>query len=113
MRRRVLDDGEFRLIEPLDEGLLSELKVPADMPEEGIINLIREHLYRRDNRCALCGKAFQRRELTVDRRRPVSHGGGDGIKNLQLLCRKCSELKGTGSMLDVRKRLRALKIKGE
>jgi len=110
-RQTTREDREFKFIDPLDESLLRELNVPSDMPEAGIINLIREHLYCRSNRCALCGAVHHRRELTVGRRRPESHGGEDNIKNLQLLCRRCSALKGDGTMLHVRKRLRAEKLK--
>ena len=100
---------EFKLIEPLDESLILTLKAAADMPKGRIIDLLKEHLCRRGKNCALCGKNFNRRELIIDRRKPISHGGRDNIENLQLLCHRCSALKGDNTMLQIRKKLRAQK----
>jgi len=105
-RRPYACPNEFRLSATLDESLLAALGATADMPRGCIIDLIKEYLVRRGKRCALCGKTYNRRELNIDRRRPASKEGGDNIENLQLLCRGCVVLKGTGSMLDVRKRMR-------
>ncbi len=100
---------EFRLIDPLDESLLQTLNAEPGASRGAVITLIKEYLCRRGRRCSLCGKGFNRRDLTIDRRRPISHGGKDNIENLQLLCYECSALKGGGTMLDIRKKIRAQK----
>lgn len=42
-------------------------------------------------RCSYCGATD---ELEIDHIRPVSKGGGNEIRNLQLLCRDCNREKG-------------------
>ena len=100
---------ELKLIDPIDEILLTTLNATADMPKGRIMDLIKEHLCRRGKTCALCGKNFNRRGLIIDRRKPISHGGKDNIENLQLLCFSCSALKGNNTMLQVRKKQRSAK----
>ncbi|MFH0859783.1 MAG: HNH endonuclease signature motif containing protein [Candidatus Altiarchaeota archaeon] len=100
---------EFKFIEPLDESLILALNAEPDTPKDKMVYLIKEHLCRRGRKCSLCGKSYNRRNLIIDRRKPVSHGGRDNIENLQLLCHKCSALKGGSTMLQIRKKLRAQK----
>ncbi|MFH1835512.1 MAG: HNH endonuclease signature motif containing protein [Methanobacteriota archaeon] len=102
--------NEFKLMEPLDERLIQTLKADSSTPKGEIINLIKEHICRRGKKCRLCGKRCYRRDLIIDRRKPISHGGKDNIENLQLLCQKCSALKGNNTMLQIRKKLRAEKL---
>ena len=97
---------EFKLALHLDESLLEALGATADMPRGQIVDMIKEYLIRRSRDCALCGRHFNRRELMIDHRVPPSDGGGDDIRNLQLLCRKCVTIKGNRSMLEVRKMMR-------
>ncbi|MFH1722192.1 MAG: HNH endonuclease signature motif containing protein [Candidatus Altiarchaeota archaeon] len=102
---------EFRLIEPLDENLIETLKADPATPKGKIIDLIKEHIFRRSKKCSLCGNRCNRRDLGIGRRKPISHGGKDNIENLQLLCFSCSELKGNSTMLQIRKKLWVQKIK--
>lgn len=103
---------KFKLIEPLDERLIRTLKIDPSTPKGRIIILIKEHLCRRSTRCSLCKQKFNRRSLIIDRRKPTSHGGKDNIENLQLLCQKCSALKGGNTMLQTRKKIRTRKRQG-
>lgn len=45
-----------------------------------------------DRRCARCG---ERRPLTLDHILPISRGGTDDITNIQPLCSRCNDIKGT------------------
>lgn len=101
--------NEFKLIEPIDESLAELFDVHPGMPKGAVIDRIKEYLCRRGKKCSLCGKSRHRRELKIDRRKPVSHGGKDNIENLQLLCYRCSALKGNSTMLEMRKTLRMKK----
>ena len=68
----------------------------------------RRLLYKRQGgRCAGCLAQFPYRNLTVDRIRPQSKGGGHGIGNLQLLCAMCNSTKGAGTHEDLIARLAA------
>ena len=49
-------------------------------------------LHRARNRCEHCGS---KNELTVDHIIPLSRGGSSHPSNLQSLCRKCNEEKGS------------------
>ena len=56
---------------------------------------VKQDLYRRQGgQCMYCG-ARQRMDLMdVDHKRPLSRGGSNGRRNLQLLCRTCNARKG-------------------
>ena len=100
---------DFTLSDPLDESLLEAVGASSDMPKGRIMDLIKEYLCRRGKTCAICQKTCNRKELTLDHRKPTSKGGTDRIENIQLLCRRCLPLKGNSTMLDIRKRLRQAK----
>lgn len=51
-------------------------------------------LTRQRGRCAECGVAFRETGFHVDHIVPVSKGGGNGRRNLQLLCPGCNRSKG-------------------
>ena len=51
-------------------------------------------------RCAGCGWAFYPSEMHVDHIFPRSRGGGDGIENLQMICRRCNRSKGAKTMAE-------------
>jgi 5-methylcytosine-specific restriction endonuclease McrA len=48
--------------------------------------------------CAWCGildyGIYSSEELCLDHIKPQMIGGGDGIENLQILCRRCNSIKG-------------------
>lgn len=48
-------------------------------------------------RCLQCGHIFPLSELTRDHVIPMSRGGSDWISNIQPLCLKCNDSKGTKS----------------
>jgi len=54
---------------------------------------IRQMVFGRDGfKCVFCSS---RKSLSVDHIRPVAHGGGDDIENLQTLCKSCNSKKGS------------------
>ena len=70
----------------------------------------KETLYRKQSGiCTGCKKQFAMQNMTVDHKIPFSHGGGERLSNLQLLCGYCNSLKGNGTMAQLRA---ALKAKG-
>jgi 5-methylcytosine-specific restriction endonuclease McrA len=109
-QRRPAPAGDFRLAAELDPELLEKIGATSDMPRGRICDLIKEYLIRRGRTCAVCSREFDRRNLFIGHRKHPSDGGGDNVENLQLLCRRCAELKGGRSMLDVRKQQRLLKL---
>ena len=67
----------------------------------------KEALYKGQNgKCNGCGTKFPIRNMTVDHIRAFSKGGGERLTNLQLLCGACNSLKGSGTMGELRKKLR-------
>ena len=48
-----------------------------------------------EGRCAMCSSLTEIRLMDVDHVVPRAEGGGDELKNLQLLCRPCNLTKGT------------------
>ncbi len=48
--------------------------------------------------CNGCREHFKDRHLEIDHIVPSSHGGGDHIENLQLLCGSCNRIKGNRPM---------------
>ena len=70
----------------------------------------RSELYQHQNGvCAGCGEALPERLLAVDHIKPRAKGGTDELANLQLLCSYCNSVKGSGTMADLK---RALKARG-
>ena len=59
--------------------------------------------------CAGCQYAMPEHALAVDHIKPRAKGGTDELANLQLLCGGCNSIKGTGTMADLK---RALKARG-
>jgi hypothetical protein len=59
-------------------------------------------LRRAGGKCALCGKSKAEEPLEVDHIVPRSRGGGNGIENLQALCRTCNRGKSNRDATDFR-----------
>ena len=57
-------------------------------------------------RCEGCGLKLPVAHLEVDHIKPRKHGGGDHIRNLQLLCGPCNRIKGTKSQAEFHAELR-------
>jgi hypothetical protein len=55
--------------------------------------IFKELLYKYKFKCVQCEENNEKR-LTIDHIIPVSKGGSDEIKNLQILCRSCNSKKG-------------------
>lgn len=43
--------------------------------------------------CVRCGKKLRRGDVDIDHIIPQSFGGGDGIDNLQCMCKSCNRSK--------------------
>ena len=54
--------------------------------------------------CAICGELLAD-EVHLDHRLPKALGGGNGLFNLQLACRRCNEYKGAYSAREVQLRM--------
>lgn len=53
------------------------------------------------NRCAYCKDEFTKlKKFTVDHIQPLSRGGSDGRRNLQLLCKQCNSAKWAHDPID-------------
>ena len=58
-----------------------------------VTNKMRFAVYNRDgNRCVYCGS---RRNLEVDHKFPIAKGGKTTFDNLQTLCHRCNQRKGS------------------
>ena len=62
---------------------------------------------RQEGLCNGCRVMFPFRNMTIDHIIPQSRGGGDHLKNLQLLCGACNSTKGTGTQEELIARLKA------
>ena len=59
-------------------------------------------LTRARGRCECCGAHEHQRALEVEHIIPKTHGGSDGINNLQALCFRCNAGKGDADTTDFR-----------
>ena len=66
----------------------------------GVINLSYRDDFFRENKsnhgwytCVKCGKKLRKGDADIDHILPQSYGGGDGLDNLQCLCRHCNRSK--------------------
>lgn len=61
---------------------------------KGNKNKIKEVLIKRDGaKCKWCNTPLERDEMTIDHLIPIKNGGGNGIKNLRILCEDCHIMK--------------------
>ena len=72
---------------------------PAPRPRRPrIAGDVKQDLYRRQGgRCMYCGTRQRMDLMDVDHKIPLSRGGSNGRRNLQLLCRTCNARKGNKS----------------
>ena len=68
----------------------------------------KKRLYEgQQGRCNGCGKKFSIHNMTDDHKRALAKGGSNTLRNAQLLCGHCNSTKSTGTMAQLRKRLKA------
>lgn len=54
-----------------------------------------------NGKCAICGKPVKFKKMTIDHIMPLSRGGTNDIKNLQLACKRCNSMKSNMTMDDM------------
>ncbi len=61
----------------------------------------RKTVYANGNgKCAICGKAVKFKDAHINHMQPLSAGGTNDFKNLQLVCRSCNGMKSYLTMND-------------
>jgi hypothetical protein len=82
-RERRLSRARNMMHAPVDEDPFKRLAIPQD---------VKDAVWRRDEgRCARCGS---RERLEFDHIIPVSRGGSNTARNIELLCERCNREKG-------------------
>ena len=66
----------------------------------------RELFGLQEGRCGGCSMNFPYRNFTIDHKIPRSEGGTDDFDNLWLLCNACNSTKGTGTIAELRVKLK-------
>ena len=96
-----------------DQGLFPEIVHRDDYPKRtdmGDTPPARTHKHTlfglQEGLCGGCGIFFPFRNLTIDHKVPRSKGGTDHFENLWLLCGACNSAKGTGTVAELRAKLR-------
>ena len=96
-----------------DQGLFKEILIRKDNPKRtdiGETPPARTHKHTlfglQEGLCGGCGIFFPFRNLTIDHKLPRSKGGTDHFDNLWLLCGACNSVKGTGTVAELRVRLK-------
>lgn len=54
-----------------------------------------------NGKCSICGKPVKFKKMTIDHIMPLSRGGTNDIKNLQLACKRCNSMKSNMTMDDM------------
>ncbi len=61
----------------------------------------RKTVYANGNgKCAICGKAVKFKDMHINHIQPLSAGGTNKFKNLQIACRSCNSMKSYLAMND-------------
>ncbi len=96
-----------------DQGLFKEILIRKDNPKRtdiGETPPARTHKHTlfglQEGLCGGCEIFFPFRNLTIDHKLPRSKGGTDHFDNLWLLCGACNSVKGTGTVAELRVRLK-------
>ncbi len=83
----------------------------TDTPKEKRLTENKHLLFgKQEGKCFGCHVLFHYRNLTIDHIVPKTKGGGDDIRNLQLLCGSCNSLKADKDMAYLKLKLKKLKI---
>ncbi len=53
-----------------------------------------------NGKCGICGKPIKFKKATIDHIQPLSAGGTNDFKNLQIACRSCNGMKSYLNMND-------------
>lgn len=61
-----------------------------------------------DGKCALCGCPVSKENMTIDHKIPLSMGGTNEIKNLQLTCWSCNQAKANLAMGEFLEKIRKI-----
>ncbi len=65
---------------------------PSDIKRSKLKREVKVALKLKAKQCARC---HSKRDLTIDHIQPISRGGSNKVKNLQVLCRACNKAKGS------------------
>lgn len=86
-----LEDNERQKFERLKRKFSLSQKIEKTSKRESIQEAVRIAVWRRDEgKCTKCGS---RKNLEYDHIIPVSKGGGNTIRNIELLCEECNRKK--------------------
>ena len=84
-------DSERRKFEQLQGKLSLAQRTEPRRERAGIPEKVRIAVWRRDNGC--CVKCGSREKLEYDHIIPISRGGSNTVRNIELLCEKCNRSK--------------------
>jgi len=86
-----LEDKERRKFEHLKQRFIEAEKIEQERDRPSIPEEVRVAVWRRDGgKCVKCGS---RENLEYDHIIPVSKGGSNTVRNIELLCEKCNREK--------------------
>ena len=84
-------DSERRQFERLRDKFSLAQRTEPRIDRAGIPEKVRIAVWRRDNGC--CVKCGSREKLEYDHIIPISRGGSNTVRNIELLCEKCNRSK--------------------
>lgn len=92
LRNEILRQEELKkLRKQVREELIAEGLIKMGRKREPIPQKVKDEVWRRDGgRCVLCGS---QENLEFDHIIPLSKGGSNTVRNIQLLCQKCNREK--------------------
>ena len=92
IRDEILRQEELKkLRKQVREELIAEGLIKIGRKREPIPQKVKDEVWRRDGgRCVLCGS---QENLEFDHIIPLSKGGSNTVRNIQLLCQKCNREK--------------------